>query len=338
MVKNKNVLEGFSEERSYSQAFAKKIGADASTKLPYKSGTQAKWEKEKGAVVVGTSAGLASSEELDAITKISLEGRGLDREGNNSGSNSGSQDSVRKKKSKKGDPYHSHSKNRACIGAITYGNQEGSGERRPTIERGGTNTISMEVSGVGARSVTEGQPMLSQTTKESIMQKKQRNKWESTHEETASKGSSSISSAPIETSRSRKIRHIKSNGSISGNHSSKYGDSSISPPRSRVQSNHSTTNKSTLTITDMDLSYSGRGSSPQELDTALLDSHVHANPDQAIKTALQNIASEDWSNKCEGMSMVMCVARYYPNNLQPQLHSVILAVQKEVLYIRLDYS
>ena len=57
---------------------------------------------------------------------------------------------------------------------------------------------------------------------------------------------------------------------------------------------------------------------------------VHSNPEQAVRTALQSMSSEDWSSKCEGLGMIMCMARNYPHLLHPQLHTVILTINKEV--------
>lgn len=343
------------EDNTYSQAFAKKLN-NTPTKSS-KLGGQTKRERSTTQVFPATS-----SEEVDAsavtINSISLEGRSLDREAGVTAR----EPQLQRKKSKKGDLHQSSSKNRVTISSSLFGCQEGTGERRPTIERGGTNTISMEVSGIGSRNSAEshGQQVsqqLSKNTKESILRKKQKHvtsdddceltekkSQSATYPNITKKSSqdppvlhvnevecstspstvtSSIASAPVETTykRNRKKRNSSDSTSPAKTFSVRpmYGDTK------RLQSY----NKPSLTVTDMDLQF-GRGGSPLEPDSALLESHVHANPDQAVKTALQSLANEDWNNKCEGINMVIIVARDYPNLLHAQLHTVLIALQKEV--------
>ncbi len=58
--------------------------------------------------------------------------------------------------------------------------------------------------------------------------------------------------------------------------------------------------------------------------------HPFSNPDHALRDALKAVDSDDWSCKCEGLLAVRRVAMFHPEVLGPQLHTAILAVQKEV--------
>ena len=282
------------EEKTYSQAFAKKL-LNTSNKPNHKASVQAKREREKGSFLGSSTAGHTVIEETDSTTlsfNISLEGHGLDH------GEGGNKDAMQqqKKKVKKSEPSsQSHSKNRTTISSSLYGNQDG-GTVRPTIEKGGTNTISMEVSGVGSRSssISEGPSLLSQTTKESFIHKKQKyqaseensnsvEQQEKTIKSNSAKKpplpaeasenipSNNMVSAPAETGY-RRSKHKHSGGRTS----SKFLD--VSPqdtPRSKTQSNHTSgSGRSSLTITEMDSSGGGSGGSPMELDNALLESQV----------------------------------------------------------------
>ncbi len=327
------------EEKTYSQAFIKKLH-----KPTHKGSVQAKRERERGAFM--GSAGGHGTDEPDSAAlpfNISLEGHGLVH------GEGGNKDVQQKKRVKKSESNQSHGKNRTTMNSSLFGGQEG-GSARPTIERGGTNTISMEVSGVGSRtSAIEGPSLLSQTTKESFIHKKQ--KYQSSEEDGGEQGkklrspvhsnsakkpplpvdapekaSTNVTSAPAETSHRRSKHRKHTDGRIN----SKFLE--ISPQDPSRGKTFSSSGRSPLTMTEVVDSSSGGGSggSPMELDNALLENQVHSNPEQAVRTALQSMASEDWSSKCEGMGMVMCVVRNYPHLLHTQLHSVLLAIIKEV--------
>lgn len=358
VVKKWNALDadriygGNKEERTYSQAFVAKKLLSMSNKPPYKACMQAKREREKGNAFQAPLAG-PTSEEPEAVAlpfSISLEGHGLDRGEASINTNRDIQQ-QQKKKAKKADVHQTYCKNRTTISTSMFGNQEGGS--RPTIERGGTNTISMEVSGVGSLSSAGAEAqttLLSQNTKESFIHKKQSYRSEDDHAEPEKKvqspthssskkppiqheasdtsvSSSGTTSAPVEGTHRRNRKKKNSDGSRSSNNKphSEFG-STLSPTRDTPRT------KTTLTVTDMDSSVisGGGGISPQELDSALLETQVHSNPEQALRTAQQSIASDDWNNKCEGLVMVMCIARHYPNLLLPQLHTTLRAVQKEV--------
>lgn len=347
------------DEKTYSQAFTKKM-LNSSGKSPYRiAQSQSKRERERGTAFQGQSLGHSSEAESETMVtafSISLEGHGLERgaQGSTNGDDRGPP--QQRKKQKKPEL---HGKNQTALNTSMFSSQEGSG--RPTIERGGTNTILMEISGVGSRSGTsEGQALLSQNTKESIIRKKQRYQSKDDHElldkkpqpSTYSRMASdeggntpgTIASAPVEMAEKRN-KHKKT---MEGHHhhhhrTSKSHFDSLDTPKSKAQSRGGGGGGGTLTITDMDTSLSSTGgSSPQEQDSVFIETQVHSNPEQAIKAAHQSMASEDWSSKCEGMTMLMCAARHYPNLLLPQLHSTLLAVQKEVrlslLHISLVYA
>lgn len=289
-------------------------------------------------------------------------------------------------------------KHRTTINSSMFGSQEGGA--RPTIERGGTNMISMEVSGVGSRGGSNsgsaeggggggggGPPrnsLLSQTTKESFMRKKQLQHQSQSDEDSsdisfslhtglrktvplspqdtsdASISSNSSTSAPTETSH-RRSRQRRGAGGEAGSRSNAGGGATTAAnttTTTRLHHYHTSSDsgsglssretarggaaktrppppggKTMLAVVDVDSSSSGGGGggcSPQEMDQALLESQVHASPEQGLKAAQQSLASEDWSSKCQGIAMVMCLARHYPHLLQPHLHTALLAVQKEV--------
>lgn len=334
------------EEKTYSQAFTKKL-LSTPNKLPYKVIMQTKREKEKGAAPSQTSEAQEPDPSVASFS-ISLEGHGLDR---GEGGAPPSRDAQQKKRTKRPGVHPVQGKNRTTISSSLFASQEGSA--RPTIERGGTNTISMEVSGVGSRGSTSENKtsLLSQTTKESFIRKKQR--YQSEEEEATNTQSSPLSyskkpslyldssdtslsstnstSAPVEGVHRRNRQRRGNEGSRTVRSHSEFGSGPSSRDAPRGRSQVQQTNKTTLTVADADSSFSsGGGNSPQEMDFALVESQVHSNPDQAVRIAQQSIASEDWSNKCQGIVMIICIARQYPNLLQPHLHPVLLAVQKEV--------
>lgn len=348
------------EEKTYSQAFTKKLLNTTPTKS-LKPGGQAKWERS----VMQNVSATTSPEELDtstvSINNILLEGRGIDREVGEPSR----EPQLHRKKSKKGDLHQTSSKNRVTISSSLFGCQEGVGERRPSIERGGTNTISMEVSGVGSWNSAESHSQqashqLSKNTKDSILQKKQKHETsgdfdvteKTSHSATypnstkkssqvlpiehgyqvevtsaSTSASSNISSAPVETTHKRiRKKRSTSDSTHPAQTLSLNQQRSGSPPKRRSHSY----NKHTFTLTDMDMQFGGRSGSPLEPDLALLENHVHANPDQAVKTALQSLANEDWNNKREGIDMIIIIAHDFPNLLLAQLHAVLMALQKEV--------
>lgn len=319
---NRTYTTGTKEEKlspTYSMAFlAKKQGTPTRT-----SRAISQVKRERPVPVEESSASITH--------EISLEGVSLDKEG---------KESQPKKKSRKVDPPKGNlPPPRLRSNSLSH---DGSIERRPSIEKGGTNTIDMEVSGVGSQSkagdtsttnsATLGQ--LSQTTKESLMRKKQKqqdDEMANGHKAQSASYSTNkkppipplqdtvTTSAPVENVRKRNKRknHVNSNGhqaDSSPDETPKYSGSLNSSRRNSI------------TISDVDSSING-GSSDE-----LVELHPFNNPEQGLRDSIQNIGSDDWSSKCAGMMGVRRVAMYNPEVLQPQLHTVILAVEKEVSY------
>lgn len=65
-------------------------------------------------------------------------------------------------------------------------------------------------------------------------------------------------------------------------------------------------------------------------DSVLEELHPLPNPEQGVKEALRLLGNEDWNVKCDGLLMVRRMAMYHCEILLPQLHSVVVAAEKEV--------
>ena len=319
LPKKWNSFDGGREDKTYSQAFLKKL---ANPTKPLKPAGQ-KLAAQILPVTFPDEAGSSSS------NTISLEGRGLDQSGDKP------RDLLQQQKKRHRKDQLFPNRGRTTISTSLF--QEGAGERRPTIERGGTNTITMEVSGIGSRNSAEHlpQPLLSKASEDSISPKKSASDFEiskkkshsavypnNSHdpplvveEADDSTGVSLIASAPIETTHKR-------------NKKKKPGQTS-SPQK--LQGNKVTAQgRHTYGWKDGDVQSSGVGGALMEMDLALLESHVHANPEQAVKTALQSLSKVDWTDKCEGIDMVVVIARDFPHLLLAQLHHILMALQNEV--------
>jgi len=322
LSKKWNSLEG-KEDKTYSQAYIKKLAHTPSKSLKPPSQKLTSLVLEEG-----NSAG--------DVNSISLEGRGLDQSGSD-------KPKEIRRKSKKDQALPS--RGRTTISTSLF--QEDSGDRRPTIERGGTNTISMEVSGVGSRNSTElnqhpPQPAASKTkdvvsphlkkpfSDSDVSKKKSHSAVYPNNHETPlvveeadeSSGITAISSAPINTTHKRNKK--------------KKPNQAPSPqklPRDKTSLHNN--NKHTYVWNDGDQQppNGGMGGALVEMDLAPLEDLAHAQPDQAVKAALQSLAKEDWTDKCEGIGMVVVIARDFPHLLQLQLHPVLIALKKEVRHI-----
>ena len=272
------------------------------------------------------------------MNEISLEGVSLDKEG---------KETQPKRKSRKVDPPRGNlPPPRLRSNSLSH---DGSKERRPSIEKGGTNTIDMEVSGVGSQnkassdtsitptntSMTLGQ--LSQTTKESLMRKRQKQQqddevsqdsykvqsasYSSTKKPPIPPGQDTVTtSAPVENVRKRNKRKNRLNPNSHNGHQTDSSPDETPKNSGSLRSSR----RNSITISDVDSSFNG--GSPDEL----VELHPFNNPEQGLKDSLQNIGSEDWSSKCAGMLGVRRVTMYNPEVLQPYLHTVVLAVEKEV--------
>ncbi|XP_022245483.1 TOG array regulator of axonemal microtubules protein 1-like [Limulus polyphemus] len=62
------------------------------------------------------------------------------------------------------------------------------------------------------------------------------------------------------------------------------------------------------------------------------------NPQSALKTALKTITSDDWQQKVDAMNDIERLAAHHPQDLQMELHSVVLALLPEVRNLRSSVS
>ena len=65
-------------------------------------------------------------------------------------------------------------------------------------------------------------------------------------------------------------------------------------------------------------------------DSALEELHPLSNPEQGMKEVFRLLSNEDWNTKCDGLLTVRRLAMYHCEVLLPQLHSVVIAAEKEV--------
>ena len=282
---------------------------------------------------------------------ISLEGRRLDRDFVTNKEN------QPKKKQRQADNHKGNllppSKLRS--GPLDY---EAGVEKRPSIERGGTNTIEMEVSGVGSRGSSRGtentavlptQELLSfslqpQSNKEGSTSSRKRQKHSPAAEDTDAgvvQSTQCRSSKPpipppsMEQSANPSLSAPVKNVQKKARKSRQYSHQGTSQESGYGTAGDETPSRRTSTMTT-DNVYSmngsggagGGGGSPSE--SQLIELQPFNNPEVGLRESIAKIGSEDWSAKCNGMVGIRQVAMYHPAVLQPQLHSVVLAVQKEV--------
>lgn len=295
---------------------------------------------------------------VDREPGISLEGRGLDR-----GDFVSNKDTQLKKKPRKAD---THKGNLLPPPKLRSGplNYETGVERRPSIERGGTNTIEMEVSGVGSRGSSRGkensstqqeqqqqppplpssQPQAGKEGGNTVVGSRKRQKHSPAAEDTDTGMPSStpyaLSKPPVPPA---SMERSTNNSSLSA----PIKNTQKKPKKSRQHSHQTSSGesgygtagdetpnrKSSTATADMDSSMNGGGGgSPSESQLIVLQ--PFNNPELGLRESIAKIGSDDWSAKCNGMIGIRQVAMYHPTVLQPQLHSVVLAVQKEVCTCR----
>lgn len=318
-------------EKTYSMAFAKRQAKAA--------GELVKRDK-------------TPPEVADNEPDISLEGRRLDRDFVTN------KEHQQKKKQRKADGHKGNllppSKLRS--GPLDY---KAGVERRPSIERGGTNTIEMEVSGVGSRGSSRGKENASvpaqelssslqpEGNKEGSAGSRKRQKHSPAAEETdagvvglAQCGSSKPPVLPpsMERSANPSLSAPIKNVQKKARKSRQYSHQATSQESGYGTAGDETPSRRTSTVTaDMDCSMNGSGGagrgggSPSE--SQLIELQPFNNPEVGLRESIAKIGSEDWSAKCNGMIGIRQVAMYHPAVLQPQLHSVVLAVQKEVGHV-----
>ena len=263
------------------------------------------------------------------VREISLEGHRMDRGGIEAGSSREPPQQPKKKPRKIEAPRGNMPPPRPRTRSNGFGSMDPSVERRPSIEKGGTNTIDMEVSGVGSpRNGTQAAPSvappptLSQTTKESIIRRRKQQMEEEAatlsqsatypskppHPPPAVQSDPPTASAPVETIRKRKRKSRKNelSATAAGHETPKYA---------HVNNTSEADN-------------SGSGGSPNE--SQLEELHPFSHPEHGVRDASQSLSSEDWNIKCEGMLSVRRLAMYHPEVLGPHLHSLVRMVQQEV--------
>ena len=256
---------------------------------------------------------------------ISLEGHSLEKGTENDGRE------VQKKKSRK---LSDHSKGNVPSKPRTSRSNSFAVEglqRRPSIERGGTNMIDMEVSGVGSpRRSGEGgsgpqTPSLSQATKESILQKRQKQLEEKqpgfeSHSATYPSSKPPIPPQPAtDLTVSAPVRHVRNKQK---HRSSSKTESGFAPAGDETPRGYGRNSS----LAELDASTTGGSLNGSQLE----ELNPFDNPERGLREAVQNISSEDWSAKCEGMLAVRRLAMFHTDTLLPQLHSVVMAVQEEV--------
>lgn len=326
-------------DKTYSMAFAKR--------------------QAKAAAAVQMKRDKTPPQSVDIEPGMSLEGRSLDRDRDPAAN----KETQVKKKSRKAEALKGNlPPPKLRSGPLGY---EPGVERRPSIERGGTNTIEMEVSGIGSRGSSRGKenlnvqdlPSSSQsqpqaTTKENTGgRKRQKHSPVAAVEETDTavgvvqsagqytsstkppvppvsmeRSTNSSLSAPIKNAQ-KKVKKNRQYSHQTSSQESGYGSTAGDETPSR-RTSYSTT------VSDMDSSMSsgggGGGGNGSPGESQLIELQPFSNPEQGLRESIAKIGSEDWSAKCDAMIGIRQVAMYHPAVLQPQLHSVVLAVQKEV--------
>lgn len=318
-------------DKTYSMAFAKR--------------------QAKVVAAVQTKRDKTPPQNVDIEPGISLEGRSLDRDP------AANKETQVKKKSRKAEALKGNlPPPKLRSGPLGY---EPGVERRPSIERGGTNTIEMEVSGIGSRGSSRGkenlavqdllsssQPQPQAPKENSGGRKRRKHSPVTTVEETDTavgvvqsagqyasstkppvpptsmeRSTNSSLSAPIKNAQ-KKVKKNRQYSHQVSNQESGYGTAGDETPSRRTSYG--------TTISDMDSSMSSGGGNGSPGESQLIELQPFSNPEQGLRESIAKIGSEDWSTKCDGMVGIRQVAMYHPAVLQPQLHSVVLAVQKEV--------
>lgn len=206
--------------------------------------------------------------------------------------------------------------------------------RQPTIERGGTNTVVMEVSGIGSTSTGgggggEGDDMasvLSQATKESVVRKRRKRLDFQPPSETGTSAKPPLPPNPVDTptnstpqphNQLKKVRRK----SVMAEDESGYVTLGDDTPKRKQPS----TRLATEAAPPAHSAATSTNGSP-----VLDELHPFSAPERAFREALRDVDSSDWSSKCDGLLAVRRLAMFHPEVLGPQLHTVILSVQKEV--------
>ena len=337
------------QDKTYSMAFAKKQAVKAAAGVQMKSD-------------------IAPPRNVDINQGISLEGHSFDRDRDPTSN----KDTQSKKKPRKTEaPKGNQPPPKLRSGPLGY---EPGVERRPSIERGGTNTIEMEVSGIGSRGSSRGKENITaqavpsstqpppQAIKENSPGRKQQKRYpvaavdeadmvgvQSVVQYASSKppvpqssmerlSNASLSAPTKNTQKKIKKTRLYSHHQTSS-HESGYGAAGDETAKQQTTYGATATPRQQTTYgataSDMDSSMNsgvggGGGGSGSPGESQLIELQPFSNPEHGLRDSIAKIDSEDWSAKCDGMVGIRQVAMYHPAVLQPHLHTVVLAVQKEV--------
>ena len=191
--------------------------------------------------------------------------------------------------------------------------------QRLSIERGGTNTIVMEVSGVGS---PPPQPPMEPPRDSDARRKRRKRSDPAQVEQCSGDLSSSQSKPPLPPS----MEVGEDNGA----------DVS-SPQHLRPRKKHS--KYAVRGREEVSGQYNGRqnslegtemGGSPGHSKSNLVDLQPFLNPDHGLRESLDRLARDDWNDKCDGMLGVRRLAMFHIERLVPNLQTVVRAVRQEV--------
>ncbi len=125
----------------------------------------------------------------------------------------------------------------------------------------------------------------------------------------------SVSSAPLP---SKQLRRTRRRSSVCEDESGYVTSGDDSPKRKRANAQLASSLTQSTTA-------SANGS------PVLDELHPFSNPERALRVALKDVDSDDWSSKCDGLLAVRRLAMFHPDVLTPQLHTATLAVEREVI-------
>ncbi|XP_033734245.1 TOG array regulator of axonemal microtubules protein 1-like isoform X1 [Pecten maximus] len=117
--------------------------------------------------------------------------------------------------------------------------------------------------------------------------------------------------------------------SISGSNTPKTKTSPAFSPRKRTKPQVNGTSSHPVSASS--------SRSPLESDNPD-DWKPYRDPDLAMRDANKNLAQEDWEIKCSGINTVRRLAKYHPEVINQQLHSVVIAMLNEVKNLRSQVS
>ena len=89
----------------------------------------------------------------------------------------------------------------------------------------------------------------------------------------------------------------------------------------------------------------GENKSPGGSKSSIAELQPFLNPDRGLREALDGLSSSDWNEKCDGIMGVRRLTMFHVERLIPELHTVVLAIVQEVsrtvllmLFVSLIYN